>query len=202
MRVLKDDRYNAILAAARAEFIGKGFKDASMRSIAASANVGLSNIYNYFSSKDGIFLAVVRPAQESVFAYVERQHNEENTDFDLMSSIHHQEKTIEEYIRLLDTYRDELRLLLYHSEGSSMKNFRDDFTEYLTEVSSRHEEMIRKHNPGARKVSRFFIHSLCAYMVSIVGEIVTHNLSKQKMREFFREYFKYETAGWRELIGL
>ena len=202
MRVLKDDIYNAILTAARAEFIRKGFKDASMRDIARRANVGLSNIYNYFRNKDEIFLAVVSPAKESIFAYVKRQHNEENMDFDLMSTIHHQERTIEEYIRLLDKYREELRVLLYHSEGSSMKNFRDDFTEYLTEVSDRHVVMIRKRSPHANEVSSFFIHSLCAYMVSIVGEIVTHNLSKQKMREFFREYFKYETAGWRELIGL
>ena len=59
MRVLKDDKYKSILRAARKEFILRGFKDASMRTIAKDANVGLSNIYNYFKNKDEIFLEIV-----------------------------------------------------------------------------------------------------------------------------------------------
>ena len=202
MRILKDDKYNSILFAARNEFIGKGYKDASMRNIAENAGVGLSNIYNYFRNKDGIFLAIVTPAKESIFAFVSEQHTEKYIDFNFMSTFDYQEETIETYIQLLVKYKEELRLLLYHSEGSSIKNFRDDFTEYLTNVSNHHIELVKKHYPHANDVSPFFLHALCAFMVSIVGEIITHDLDKQKIREFFREYFKFEITGWRELIGL
>lgn len=202
MRILSDDKYNSVLFAARNEFFSKGYKDASMRDIAKRANVGLSNIYNYFKNKDEIFLAIVNPAKNSLFTFIEKQHTEKNIDFELLSTIHYQEEFIEEYIQLLDKYREELRLLLYHSDGSSMQNFRDDFTEYLNHVSDKHMIIIKKHYMHANYISPFFIHSLCAYMVSIVGEIVTHKLSKEKMREFFREYFKHGTAGWRALIGL
>ena len=202
MRVLKDDKYNAILHAARQEFTKRGFKDASMRGISKNANVGLSNIYNYFENKDEIFLTIVNPAKDEIFSFIAQQHAEEGIDISLMSTIHYQERTVEEYIRLLSKYREELRLLLYHAEGSSIKDFRNIFTEYITCLSDNYMVAIKKRYPHARKISSFFIHSLCAYMVSIVGEIVTHNLSKQKMREFFKEYFKYETAGWRELVGI
>ena len=202
MRVLKDDKYKSILQAARKEFIRKGFKDASMRTIAKNADVGLSNIYNYFKNKDEIFLAIVVPARDNIFAFVTEKHTEKHIDFNFMSTIDYQEETIETYIELLEKYKDELRLLLYHSEGSSIKNFREIFTEYLTNVSNNHMDIVKKHYPHVREVSPFFIHALCAFMVSIMGEIITHNLGKQKIRDFFREYFRFEIAGWRELIGL
>lgn len=202
MRILKDDIYNSILQTARKEFISKGFKDASMREIAKNANVSLSNIYNYFKSKDEIFCALVNPAKENLMKFLRQKHTAENIDFELMSTAHYQEKTIDEYIFLLDKYREELRLLLYMSDGSSMKDFREKFINYLTKISNNHMDIIKQYHPQSNPVSHFFMHNLCAYMVSIVGEIVTHNLSKQKMRDFFREYFKFETAGWRALTGL
>ena len=202
MRILKDDKYKSILHTARKEFIHKGFKDASMRDIAKNANVGLSNIYNYFRNKDEIFLAIVNPAKDGIFAFVTEKHTEKYIDFEFMSTFTSQEESVESYIQLLVKYKEELRLLLYHSEGSSIKNFRDDFTEHLTKVSYNHMELIKKHYPHTKEVSPFFIHALCAFMVSIVGEIITHDLDKQRIREFFREYFQFEIAGWREVTGL
>ena len=202
MRVLKDDKYRSILRAARKEFIQKGFKDASMRSIAKSADVGLSNIYNYFRNKDDIFLAIVTPARDSIFAFVTDKHTEKYIDFSILSTFDYQRETIEVYIQLLMKYKEELRLLLFSSQGSSVEDFRESFTEYLTDVSNNHMQIVKKYYPQVKEISPFFTHALCAFMVSIVGEIITHDLDKEKIREFFREYFKFEIAGWRELIGL
>lgn len=202
MRVLKDDIHNSILIAARNEFISKGFKDASMRDIARSAGVSLSNIYNYFKNKDELFLAVIKPAKDDIFAFIDLQHSEKNISFHGVTSFENQEESVEAYIQLIDRYREELRLLLFHSEGSSLKNFRDNFTDYLTQVSINYMSLLKKHHPRVHDVSEFFMHALCSWMVSILGEIITHDLDKQKIREFFREYFRYEISGWRELTGL
>lgn len=202
MRVLKDNIYKSILKAARKEFIKNGFKEASMRTIAKDADVGLSNIYNYFKNKDEIFLEIVTPARNRLFAFVEEKHTEKYIDFNFMSTIHYQDDTVETYIHLLLKYKVELRLLLFHSQGSSMANFREELTEYLTDVSNNHNRLVKKHYPEMNEVSPFFTHALCAFMVSIVGEIITHDLDREKIREFFREYFRFQIAGWRKLIGL
>lgn len=202
MRILKDDKYNSILLAARNEFINKGFKDASMRTIAQKANIGLSNIYNYFKNKDDIYLAIVGPVRTELFTFVTRQHTEENIDFESITTFGHKEDAIEYYIELIDKYKEELCLLLFHSQGSSMENFRDEFTEHLTQISYEYMKFEKKQYPDAKPISHFFIHALSSWMVSSLGEIVAHNLSKQKIREFFREYFQFEFAGWRGLTGI
>lgn len=202
MRVLKDDKYNAILDAARNEFIGKGFKDASMRNIAKVAGVGLSNIYNYFMNKDDLFLAIVKPAKDTIFSFITNHHTEEEVNLEWVSTFHYQEEAIDVYIGLLEKYKEELRLLLYRSEGSSMSNFRDVFTDHLTDVSNDYMNMVKNHYHSENEISPFFIHTLSAFMVSIVGEIITHNLNKESIKDFFLEYFRFELAGWRELTGV
>jgi len=201
MRILKDDIYKSILRSARKEFISKGFKEASMRSIAKDAGVGLSNIYNYFKSKDEIFLAIVNPAKNDIFNFITQKHNEESFQFYNMSQYGHSEDDIEHYIGLIEKYKEEYRLLLYHSQGSSLCNFRDELTNHMTHVSYDYMGLEKKYNPHAREVSSFFIHAMASWMVSILGEIVTHELDRQKIKEFFDEYFRFGFAGWRELIG-
>ncbi|MDR2009533.1 MAG: TetR/AcrR family transcriptional regulator [Bacteroidales bacterium] len=201
MKILKDDKYNSILQAAKNEFITKGYKETSMRNIAKNANIGLSNIYNYFKSKDEIYLAIVKPAEHEIFTFITKKHAEENVDFNNVSTFGHQEEDIEHYISLIEKYKEELRLLFYHSQGSSMNNFRDTFTDYLTQVSHNYMELEKKYIPGSNKISQFFIHTMSSRMVSILGEIVSHDLSRQKIKEFFHEYFRFEYAGWRELTG-
>lgn len=48
-----------ILAAARREFAAKGFRGATMRSIAAAARVDIALLAHYFGNKEGIFTATI-----------------------------------------------------------------------------------------------------------------------------------------------
>jgi AcrR family transcriptional regulator len=202
MRILKDDIYKSILQSARKEFISKGFKEASMRSIAKDAGVGLSNIYNYFKSKDEIFLTIVIPAQKDLFGFITHQHTEEGVDFSNISAMEHNEEAIEYFIDLIFKYEEEYRLLLYQSEGSSMSNFRDNLTDHMTQISYTYMELVKKYYPKANTISDFFFHALASWMTSILGEIVTHKVNRKKIRDFFDEYFRYGFAGWRELSGI
>lgn len=48
-----------ILACAREEFLEKGYSDASLRTIAAKADVTTGSIYSRFGGKEGLFSAIV-----------------------------------------------------------------------------------------------------------------------------------------------
>lgn len=202
MKLLKDEIFESILSVARQEFLSKGYKDTSMRDIAQKANVGLSNIYNYFKNKDEIYQAILNPAKNSIFMFITQQHTEENFNFSHVTPYGHNENAVEYYIELIEKYKEEYRLLLYCSEGSSMANFRDELTDHMTRVSHDYMALEKKHNSQAHAISPFFIHAMSSWMTSILGEIVTHNMDRQKIRDFFYEYFRFSFAGWRELTRL
>ncbi len=50
-----------IIAAAKQEFLDKGYVDASLRTIAATADTSTNSIYVRFGDKEGLFSAIVEP---------------------------------------------------------------------------------------------------------------------------------------------
>jgi AcrR family transcriptional regulator len=62
----KQERREAIMAAAARLFRKRGFERASMEEIAAHAALSVATVYNYFSSKGDICLAIYRADRELV----------------------------------------------------------------------------------------------------------------------------------------
>ena len=58
-QTLKEETREAIIQSAKEEFLEKGYKDASMRSIASKAKMTVGNLYRYFKNKEDINLSIV-----------------------------------------------------------------------------------------------------------------------------------------------
>lgn len=199
MRPLKDKTYKAVLDAARGEFLLHGYKNASMRTIARRAGVGTSNLYNYFEGKDRIFRAIVTPVRNRLFSFIAEQHSKERVSCSRIAPFGHDMEVVEKYIDLVWTCREEIWLLLYGADGSSESGFRDALTDHITRVSHEYQKLEITYFHRTKSVSPFFIHIMAAWTVSVLGEIVTHRLDRPRIREFFREFFQFEYAGWMAL---
>ena len=100
MQYPKDDIQKEILKAAEKVFLENGFPKASMREIAQEAQVGLSNIYNYFKNKDDIFCTVVRPVISAFDRMLHEHHGRYGADIMEMYSSEYLRCVIEEYMTL------------------------------------------------------------------------------------------------------
>ena len=56
-----------ILKAARELFLAKGFRETTLDEIAHAAEFGKGTLYNYFSSKEELFLGILRQALEEMY---------------------------------------------------------------------------------------------------------------------------------------
>lgn len=101
MQYSKDDIQKEILKAAEKVFLENGFPKASMREIAQEAQVVLSNIYNYFKSKDDIFCTVVRPVISAFERMLHEHHGRYGADIMEMYSTESLCKNLRRYIELL-----------------------------------------------------------------------------------------------------
>lgn len=174
-----------------------------MRAIALRSGVGLSNIYNYFGSKDDIFRVIMQPVVDKCFSIVANNHTEDDVSFEELSSSAYQERFVNEYVKLVTNYKDELRILLFGADGSSFSDFRNELTDHMTIVTKDYFILVKQHYPHANTdITDFFRHVNLSGVVSFIGEMVTHDLTREQSKEFLREYVRYSTAGWRELIGI
>ena len=75
MQVKKIEIRNEILAVSEKEFLKRGFKNSSMRTIATKAHTTLGNLYNYFENKDAILDAIIGDTPEQIFQVIQEHNN-------------------------------------------------------------------------------------------------------------------------------
>ncbi|MFX1387409.1 MAG: TetR/AcrR family transcriptional regulator [Promethearchaeota archaeon] len=65
----KDQRRNVIIDAAEKLFLSKGFENTTMKQIANKAELGKGTLYNYYNSKDELFIAIGCKAYNLIIDY-------------------------------------------------------------------------------------------------------------------------------------
>jgi AcrR family transcriptional regulator len=201
MQIKKDDIYDSVLNIARKEFLEKGYKDTNMRTIAQKAGVGLSNIYNYFTSKDNIFQKVLTPAIAALEKTMDEHHSEANLSISIFESREYLKRQTQLFVELILKYRDELRLLLFKSHGSSLEDFKEKYIDQQTKTGLKYLRLMKERYPHINiDISDFFIHTMSSWWISILGELVMHDLTRKELERFISEYIEYGTAGWKKIM--
>ena len=174
-----------------------------MREIAATAHVGLSNIYNYFPGKDALFHEIVRPTVRKFERMLEEHHGRQGTDIAGMFSEESFRQLVGKYLQLLRENRTELELLFFCSQGSTLADFRETYTVRSTAIVQNYfREAKRRHPQIETGVSDFFIHLHTAWMFTLFEELLMHRIRPRETERVIREYITFEITGWRELMKI
>ena len=194
-QVQKDNIRRIILESARGEFLQKGFKNTSMRTISRLSGITLSNIYNY---------AVLTPLLDAFELLFTEHNNDEYLSKEFFSMDSHQKKVIDEFMVIPTNYRTELKILLFNSAGSSLENFRDTFADRYTEESLRYLKVMKERYPNIKTdFSDFFLHLMCSLWLTVMGEIVSHDeLTDTDIEQFITEYITFGIAGRKALMKI
>ncbi|MDO5746902.1 MAG: TetR/AcrR family transcriptional regulator [Actinomycetaceae bacterium] len=202
-------RRKAILAAARTEFLAKGFIKASLRAIAQESQCTVSNLYGYYSSKDALFSAVVEPTRqrfEEIYRELERR------DFELVEQGH--TMTLD---AVLDAYgemakplidyvidnRDDMRLLLLQSQGASMGKILESYHKHNLDLH--HEFLAERHEPRAnylRQVSPQMQALISSIPLRYMKELSDSQLDKEQAYRDIDVLFRFMTVGYNYFLDL
>ena len=131
MQTLKEDIKRSILTVARKEFAQKGYANVSMRHIASVVGVRAGNLYNYFASKDELFCTILTPVIDVLYTMLDNHHKDQ--DVKNMINEDYLVKSVQEYCSLLEGHRTLMEILLFKAQGSSLENFKSEFTDRATE---------------------------------------------------------------------
>jgi AcrR family transcriptional regulator len=203
VQVKKSEIQKKILKTARDEFELLGFEKSTMRSIAQKSSITTSNIYNYFKSKDTLLMEIVAPTLSRIkSALTEMENKRFDRDIDLLS--HESMKShFEIAIQFIDRHRQDLNLILFKSYGSSIQNFKEQFINRYSEIFIKQLKYLEKTGSHLNtRISRFFLHNLCSLYTNIVVEIVMHDISYSKMKEYSKEFLIFVFNGQQALIGI
>jgi AcrR family transcriptional regulator len=193
MQIKKNYTRKQIVEIAKRVFLKNGYAKTSMRDIAAGAGIGVSNIYNYFKSKDELFRHIVKPLIVELERMMHEHHNVDNQDSfvryasgegDDMLADH-----VKEYMRLINNHRDELKMLLYQAQGSSLENYIDEYTEECTRLVLEFMNEFKRKFPDYGVIhTPFTYHIHMVWMFSFISEVIKHNLPADEIKHAIEDY--------------
>lgn len=148
-----------------------------MREIAQEAQVGLSNIYNYFKSKDDIFCTVVRPVISAFDRMLHEHHGRYGADIMEMYSTEYLRYVIEEYMTLIQKHRKLLVLLFFPCTGFFTGKLQGELHRTLHLTRERVLQRYERETPANEyQCNRLFYHLHTAWMFTMFEELIMHRV--------------------------
>ena len=191
--------YEAVLECAKKEFLEKGYKDASLRTIAQEAGTSTSSIYTRFGDKEGLFSAIVAPVvTEMRNMFLEIQENFHHLDGDIQRTEMRQ-YTSRQQMELLDyiyDHFDEFRLLLSGAEGTQFACFLDELVDIEVDYTYKYMEVIGCESVKSGLVTEDFIHIIVTAYFNGMFEVARHNMSKADAVKYVKLLNRYHMQGF------
>lgn len=191
--------YEAVLECAKKEFLEKGYKDASLRTIALEAGTSTSSIYTRFGDKEGLFSAIVESVvTEMRNMFLEIQENFHQLDDNIQEAKMGQYTSLHQ-MELLDyiyDHFDEFRLLLSGAEGTRFSSFLDELVEIEVDYTYKYMDVIGCESVKSGLVTEDFIHIIVTAYFNGMFEVVRHNMSKADAVKYVKLLNRYHMQGF------
>lgn len=204
MRPLNEKLAADLLEAGKKVFLEMGFRNASLREIAATLGVTTGAIYRYYTDKEALFDAIVSgPAEELVDQY--RKAQQEYAQRTLEEQLGGIAGVSEESRWMLDfiyDHFDVFKLIVCHSAGTRYEHYIDTLVEIEANSAMQLTEQMQAAGYELPPINEELAHMISSGLFNCVFEMVRHDMPKDKALEYAGSYQLFYTAGWMKILGL
>ena len=193
-----------IHAAAKEEFMNKGFLSASLRSIVKAAGVTTGAFYGYYNSKEELFGALVGEAYTHIMTvYKAALHRfaslpeEEQPEY--MGKI--SQTCMQEMLHYMLEHSETFHLLLECAEGTRYAFMVDEIVELEIAATRQYYKVLEALGHKPPQVDKRLEHILITGMMNAYFEIVIHDMPPEDAQKYVEELHDFYTAGWHKLMG-
>lgn len=195
--------YERLLACAKEEFLTNGYRDASLRVIAARAGTSTNSIYVRFQGKEGLFEAIVQPVVEGMLAMtrtIQETFHQMDPRIQREQVNRYSQDSMEQLLDYMYAHFDEMRLLLDASYGTRFQNFVDQMTCIEVEYTYRYLEAVGLPSPEPGIVAEELMHIVATGYFEAVFEVIRHRMDRQTAGKYVRMLGRYHAAGFDSLF--
>lgn len=205
MREKDDAAKEKILEYAKAEFMERGYADASMRAIAERSGCTTGMLYSRFADKDEIFRELVESPAEELYNYfvaVQDDFAARDPEFQRTQMHAYVDAKIGRMADIIYDNFDAFKLIVCKSNGSSYEFYIDRMVDIETKNTFRFIELLRSQGIRVNEIRKDFAHMLSSALFNGMFEVVAHDLSKEDALHYIGQLQRFFNAGWDVLLGL
>ena len=196
--------YDKLIECAKAEFLEKGFKDASLRTIAKDADTSTNSIYVRFGDKAGLFDAIVKPHYETVMnRYIKTQTEFQNLPADVQHNSVGQASgdCLHDILDYCYEHLDEMRIILTRSDGTKYSSMVDEMAAMEVEATHAYQQTAEEAGYGMKHIDPHLEHIIATGMINTFFELVIHDVPYNEAETYLMEMRDFYTAGWLRIMG-
>ncbi|MDO4942277.1 MAG: TetR/AcrR family transcriptional regulator [Lachnospiraceae bacterium] len=203
MKNAEQTTLDMIHAAAKAEFLKKGFKSASLRNIVKEAGVTTGAFYGYYESKEQLFEALVGKQYDrfmDCFCHAQQDFAKlpPEDQPDNMSEISGQcmhDMLIYAYENL-----EEFKLILCCSEGTRFAEMVDKMVDIETKGTHDYQAVLENLGHPSPPIDPRLEHILITGMFNAFFELIIHEMPLEQAEKYLLELRTFYTAGWMKIM--
>lgn len=207
MRLLNDELAAKILDAAKSEFLEKGYRQASVRSIAAAAGVTTGALYRYYANKEALFDALVSAPADELYqwyrefseAYSRRGMDEQIAN--LPEVAYGTKDNISEFKYIYQHY-DAFKLIACCATGTKYENYIEKLIDVETKSTVALVRLMQQAGRLGADVDDTMIHIVASSMFTAVFEVIAHDESVESAARHIGKLREFYTAGWLKILRI
>lgn len=188
----------------KAEFLEKGYADASIRSIGRRAGLTSAALYRHYRSKEEMFCAVVEPLVQEIQQRIEHHKQvkyrmlDEKADSEMLFG----ESVIDIVKEVIIPHKTEFYLLVKCANGTRYENFVHDFVEANQGDLADAIDCMKAQGYPAIHLEKEELHMLLsAYMTAIIEPII-HGYPDEQITAYLDRMRDFFMPGWMNIMGL
>lgn len=194
-----------ILAAGKAEFLQKGYKNASLRSIAREAGVTTGAIYGYYPDKAALFHALVAEPADHLrewYDSVQREFDAFPADYKEQQMHGYTNNALEMFMAYIYRHFDAFKLVVCCSAGTDYEHYIDSLLEIETQHTQRFINAMRDLGHSIPTIDNDMTHILSSAFYYGIFETVAHDMPEEQALAYIRTLHQFYSAGWDSILGL
>ena len=193
-----------IHAAAKAEFMEKGYQSASLRNIVKTAGVTTGALYGYYDSKEALFAALVdepyhhvlETYRAAVFGFQALRPERQMAEMGKVGR-----NCMRELLTYMDARRPEFHLILERAEGTPYAGLIDEMVQMEVDATECYCTVLRGMGRSVPSIDRRLEHMLVTGMMNAYCEIIIHDMPLADAQSYMEELSDFYTAGWLKIMG-
>ncbi len=188
-----------IHAAAKKEFLEKGYKSAALRKIAEAAKVTTGALYGYYPDKISIFNSLVEKEAKTLIEWFRNTMKSFNEMPDDIKVNHMHEYSEEKLLYMMDYIYDHyeaFKLIICRSEGTAYEGFIDELADIEVEYSLEYFEYLYQEDIMKKRVEKGYMHILENAYFSAIFETVVHDMAREDAKRYILDLTGFFGAGW------
>ena len=178
-----------IHAAARDEFLAKGYQAASLRNIGKTAGVTTGAFYEPYRH-------VLETYRTAVFGFEALRPEEQVTQMGQVGKT-----CMQELLVYMDARRPVFRLILQGAEGTPYAGLIDELVAMEVAATKRYCEVLRSLGSAVPQIDPRLEHMLVTGMMNAYCEVILHDMPLADAQRYVEELGDFYTAGWLKIMG-